>query len=225
MLRATDAMADLIEVGVPFSDPVADGPVIQAASFQALAGGMSLAGTLALIAEAAPTRPVVLFSYLNPVLQYGVDRLLRDAPTLGIAGVLLTDLPVGVDPDLEARFRESPVDLIPLVAPTTPAARLAAFDSEDRGFLYLVARLGVTGVSQQLAAGLAESIARVRQVSRRPIAVGFGISTAEQVREVAALADGVVIGSALVERIGRDGVEAAAEWLASCRPALGGVSR
>ncbi len=220
MLRATDAIADVIEIGVPFSDPVADGPVIQAASFRALSDGMSLAGTLALLAEARPTTPVVLFSYLNPVLQYGVDRLLLEAPALGIAGVLLTDLPVGVDPDLEARFRASPVDLIPLVAPTTPASRLGAFGTDERGFLYLVARLGVTGVSQQLAEGLAESVARVRQVSRRPIAVGFGISTPDQVRDVAELADGVIIGSALVERMGRDGVAPAAAWLASCRAAL-----
>jgi tryptophan synthase alpha chain len=220
MLRATDRIADIIEVGVPFSDPVADGPVIQRASFRALELGMSLARTLELIREAELQHPVVLFSYLNPVLQYGVDRLLHDAAALGVAALLLTDLPIGTDPAIERTIAASPLDLIALVAPTTAPTRLATIAAGASGFIYLVARLGVTGATAALADDLAESVARVRAASPLPVAVGFGISTPEQAASVAALADGVVVGSALVERLERDGVDAAAGWLATLRAAL-----
>ncbi|HET7041352.1 MAG TPA: tryptophan synthase subunit alpha, partial [Gemmatimonadales bacterium] len=125
-LRRAAEHADILEVGVPFSDPLADGPVIQRSTFAALAQGMTLAGTFALLAELALPRPVVLFSYLNPVRRYGIDRFLADAERHGVQGVLFTDLPAGGDPALEARLADSPVDLIRLVAPTTPPARVAA---------------------------------------------------------------------------------------------------
>jgi tryptophan synthase alpha chain len=219
-LRAFDEQADVLEVGVPFSDPLADGPTIQASTFRALANGMTLPGTLQLIADARLTTPVVLFTYLNPVLQYGVDRLLRDAADIGVAGLLLTDLPSGADPAVERAVQDSSLDLIRLVAPTTPPARLERALADAEGFVYLIARLGVTGASTALATDLEASIARVRRATTLPIAVGFGVSTPAQARAIAALADGVVIGSALVDVLGRDGVAAAGRFLSAIRAAL-----
>jgi tryptophan synthase alpha chain len=218
--RAADAVADILEVGVPFSDPLADGPVIQRSTFVALRQGMTLAGTLELVAGIAPRKPVVIFSYLNPVLQYGIDRFLADAARLGIAGLLLTDLPAGGDPAIEDKVRASPLDLVRLVAPTTSPGRLAEAVRGAEGFLYLVARLGVTGASRSLSQDLAQQIARVRAVTPLPIAVGFGISTPAQAAEVAALADGVVVGSALVELLEREGVPAVRRFLEQLRAAL-----
>ena len=223
--RAADELADVIEVGVPFSDPLADGPTIQRSSFAALQQGMTLAGTLELIERAAFTRPVVVFSYLNPILRYGLTRFLRDAASLGVAGLLLTDLPAGADPAVEQELAASPLDLIRLLAPTTPPERLASAVREARGFLYLVSRLGVTGASVSVSSGLEASIARVRAVSSLPVAVGFGLATAAQVAHVARLADGVVVGSALVDRLGNDGITGARALLTELRDALDGVER
>jgi tryptophan synthase alpha chain len=219
-LRAADAVADIVEVGVPFSDPLADGPTIQRSTFDALRQGMTLRGTLALIERAALTRPVVVFSYLNPILRYGLDRFLQDADALGVAAVLLTDLPAGSDPGVESAIQQSPLDLVRLIAPTTRPARLAAAVAGAQGFIYLVARLGVTGATGSLAEGLAESIARVRSATPLPVAVGFGISTPAQAQTLAGQADGVVVGSALVEILGTRGVEAAGEFLRALREAL-----
>ncbi|MGE0354033.1 MAG: tryptophan synthase subunit alpha [Gemmatimonadales bacterium] len=220
LLRASAGLADVIEVGVPFRDPLADGPTIQRASFEALRRGMTLAGTLELIAEAAVAVPVIVFSYVNPVLRYGVDRFLRDAADAGAAGVLLTDVPTGAAPDLEQRIRDSPLDLIRLIAPTTSGPRLREVVQGAQGFLYLIARLGVTGATAALDEHLAESIARVRASSDLPLAVGFGISGPEQAARVAGLADGVVIGSALVERLGRGGPGDAVALLRDLRTAV-----
>jgi tryptophan synthase alpha chain len=219
-LRRAADHADIIEVGVAFSDPLADGPTIQRSTFEALQQGMTLPRTLELIDEASLERPVVVFSYLNPVLHYGLDRFLRDAAQVGAAALLLTDLPAGSDPGVERAVRESPLDLIRLVAPTTTCARLAEVAREAQGFLYLVARLGVTGASPALDLGLTDYLARVRAASPLPLAVGFGISTPAQARTVAALADGVVVGSALVERLGREGAAAAGRFLGELRQAL-----
>lgn len=224
-LRVAAAHADILEVGVPFSDPLADGPVIQASTFRALENGMTLPRTLQLVADAAVDRPVVLFSYLNPVLQYGVERLVRDAADAGVSGILLTDLPAGADPDVEEPIRASTLDLIRLLAPTTDPARVARTVAGAQGFLYLVARLGVTGASRELASGLAAQVASVRAATDLPLAVGFGISTPDQVRAVAALADGVVVGSALVEVLGREGVAGADRFLGELRGALGAGAR
>jgi tryptophan synthase alpha chain len=219
-LSAVDDVSDIIEVGVPFSDPLADGPTIQRSSYEALRQGMTLTGTLELIAGARLASPVVIFSYLNPILRYGVGRFLHDAEELGIAGLLLTDLPAGGDPELESAIRESPLDLIRLVAPTTKAERLTAAIAGAEGFVYLIARLGVTGARATLAVDLGESIKRLRQATKLPVAVGFGISTPEQARTVGHMADGVVVGSALVDVLGREGVEAARVFLGSLRNAL-----
>ena len=219
-LRAADEIADILEVGVPFSDPLADGPTIQRSTFDALRQGMTLAGTLALIERARLTRPVVVFSYVNPIMHYGIDRFLREADALGIAGLLLTDLPAGGDPVIEAAVQASPLDLIRLIAPTTRPERLACAVAGAQGFVYLVARLGVTGATASLARGLSASIAAVRRATTLPVAVGFGISTPAQARAVAEHADGVVVGSALVEALGTGGVEAARDLLQTLRGAI-----
>jgi tryptophan synthase alpha chain len=219
-LGAADAVADIIEVGVPFSDPLADGPTIQRSTFDALRQGMTLRGTLALIERAALSRPVVVFSYLNPILRYGLERFLHDADALGVAGVLLTDLPAGSDPGVESAIQQSPLDLIRLIAPTTRPDRLAGAVAGAQGFVYLVARLGVTGATAALATGLEASIAQVRRATPLPVAVGFGISTPAQARTLAGQADGVVVGSALVEILGTSGVAAAGEFLRTLRQAL-----
>ena len=212
--------ADIIEVGVAFSDPLADGPTIQRSTFEALQAGMTVARTLDLIAQARLDLPVVVFSYLNPVLRYGVERFVRDAAEIGVAGLLLTDLPAGNDPATEAIVRGSPLSLIRLVAPTSTGPRLADVVREAEGFLYLVARLGVTGASSTLASGMEGYIARVRAVSGLPLAVGFGISTQAQARTVAHLADGVVVGSALVDCLAREGPVGAGRFLGALRSAL-----
>jgi tryptophan synthase alpha chain len=219
-LRVADELADVLEVGVPFSDPLADGPTIQRSTYQALQQGMTLARTLELIERCRLRRPVVVFSYLNPILRYGLDRFLRDAEDLGVAGLLLTDLPAGSDPGVERAVQRSSLDLIRLIAPTTRPERLAAAVEGAQGFVYLVARLGVTGASRALAADLTESVARVRGATRLPVAVGFGISTSEQARTVARLADGVVVGSALVDALGNDGVAGAKRFLRELRAGL-----
>jgi tryptophan synthase alpha chain len=219
-LRSAARTADIIEVGVPFSDPLADGPTIQRSTFEALRQGMTLAGTLELIAEVQLSRPVVVFSYLNPILRYGVERFLADARSLGVAGLILTDLPAGSDPQLETAVQGSGIDLIRLIAPTTKSERLAQAVRGAQGFVYLVARLGVTGASPGLAQDLAASVAAVRRATGLPVAVGFGISTPEQARQVGQMADGVVVGSALVEILGRDGVREAARFLGLLRQAL-----
>jgi tryptophan synthase alpha chain len=219
-LRRAEPHADIIEVGVPFSDPLADGPVIQRSTFQALQQGMTLPRTLDLLRAARLTRPVVLFSYLNPVRKYGVERLLGEARDLGVAGILLTDLPAGGDPGIEEMVHASPVDLIRMVAPTTGVERMRTILTGARGFVYVVARLGVTGISPGVSGDLAGTVARVRSATDLPVAVGFGISTADQARQVARTADGVVVGSALVDRLEREGPAGMETLLSGLRVAL-----
>jgi tryptophan synthase alpha chain len=219
-LLSAAEIADIIEVGVPFSDPLADGPTIQRSTFEALRQGMTLGGTLELISSTEPASPIVIFSYLNPILQYGVERFLHDAEQLRVAGLILTDLPAGGDPALESTIQQSGIDLVRLVAPTTRADRLQRSVADAQGFVYLVARLGVTGARGALALDLDDSIRRVRAATALPVAVGFGISTPQQARAVGRMADGVVVGSALVDILGKDGVGAARRFLGSLRDAL-----
>lgn len=202
-----DAGADVIELGVPFSDPVADGPVIQGSSQQALEGGMTLDKTLELAAAAKVKSPMVLFSYLNPLLAAGSDVLVR-AKSAGISGLLVTDLPVGADPEREAWIGAGPLSFVRLVAPTTPTDRMVQIASHGSGFVYLISRLGVTGARSDVPADLPGTLARLRSVCTLPICVGFGVSTPAQARSVADLADGVVVGSALVSAAGRSVAEA-----------------
>jgi tryptophan synthase alpha chain len=222
-LRACADVADILEVGVPFSDPLADGPTIQRSTFEALRQGMTLRKTLDLIGEADLVRPVVVFSYLNPILSYGIERFLHDAAALGVAGLLLTDLPAGSDPAIDSAVGQSSLDLIRLVAPTTRPERLTQAVTGAAGFIYLVARLGVTGASTALAPDLPGTVAAVRAETTLPVAVGFGISTPAQAATVARLADGVVVGSALVDTLGAQGVGAAADFLRGLREAMDGV--
>lgn len=220
-LRAADeGGADIIEVGVPFSDPIADGPVIQKSSHLALAGGMTYDRALELVASTRLKAPVVLFSYLNPVLAAGPDALTRAADA-GVSGILITDLPVGADPAREEWLASSPLAFIRLVAPTTPRARMSEIARHGRGFVYLISRLGVTGAQESVASTLPESILRLRSATKLPICVGFGIATAEQARAVSRLADGVVVGSALV-RAAEESAQAVLKLTRSLREALDG---
>ncbi len=222
-----DDGADVIELGIPFSDPLADGPTIQRSSFEAIAQGVDLRWTLDALAAFRARRdtPVVLFTYLNPVLRHGLDRFLADAADAGAQGVLLTDLPVGADPGLEGRINASPLDLIRLVAPTTKPQRVREIAAAARGFLYYVSRTGVTGARQELASGLAAEVEEVRRMTEVPVAVGFGISTPEQAATVARVADGVVVGSALVDALQTDGVEGGRRFVRALRKAVEGARR
>jgi tryptophan synthase alpha chain len=213
-----DAGADVLEIGVPFSDPVADGPVIQASSQQALDNGTTLESALGMIAEAKLDVPVVLFSYLNPIIAAG-SKVLERARDAGVSGVLVTDLPVGADPEREAWFGAGPLDFVRLVAPTTPRERMAEIAKHGRGFVYLISRLGVTGMHAELASTLPASIAQLHSVCSLPICVGFGISTPEHARTVGALADGIIVGSAIVQAAGRS-VNEAVTLTRSLRAAL-----
>ncbi len=212
------AGADVLEVGVPFSDPIADGPVIQLSSQQALAAGMTLDRSLELVNAASLGIPVVLFSYLNPLLSAG-DDVLSQAGDAGVDGVLVTDLPVGADPEREQWLGSSDLAYIRLVAPTTPLERMKEIAANGSGFVYLISRLGVTGTQQHLAADLPETAARLRLATSLPICVGFGVSGPAQARAAADVADGVVVGSAIV-RAAADNLESAFDLVSSLRDAL-----
>ena len=213
--------ADVLELGIPFSDPLADGPVIQRASERALASGTTLPAALALLAELRAARfaaPVVVFSYANPILAMGEAEFAHRAAEAGADGVLVTDLPPEEGRGFASILKSAKLDPVYLVAPTSPDERIRRAGSLSRGFLYVVSRAGITGARTELPEGLAALVGRVReQVPRLPVAVGFGLSTPEQVRAVAALADGVVVGSAVVTAMeeavkdGRDPVEAGAD--------------
>jgi tryptophan synthase alpha chain len=204
ILRAVDrGGADVIEVGVPFSDPVADGPVIQRASERALAAGSHLGAALDLVASVRGelAAPVVLFTYVNPVLRFGVDAFVDRAADAGVGGVLLLDLPIEEADDMRQRLDRRGIDQIFLVSPTTTDGRLAEAVRLGRGFLYAISRLGVTGARTAVAASAKPLADRIRAITPLPIALGFGISRPEHVREVGAFADAAVVGSALVQVI------------------------
>jgi tryptophan synthase alpha chain len=203
-LAAIDAGADVIELGVPFSDPVADGPVIQRASERALARGTRLQDVLALAAELRRARPragLVIFSYLNPVLRFGLAKFADAAAEAGVDGVLLTDMIV--EEAAEYLVEMERVNLAPifLAAPTSTDGRLAAIAQNSKGFVYAISRTGVTGKQQNVAADAAALVERIRRWTKLPVAVGFGISNADHVTRVAGFADAAVIGSAIVELI------------------------
>jgi tryptophan synthase alpha chain len=213
-----EAGADVIELGVPFSDPLADGPVIQASSQRALEQGMTFDGVLELAAEAAVDVPLVLFSYLNPIVAAGPSALERAAAS-GIHGILVTDLPVGGDSEVEREIGESSLAFIRLVAPTTPTPRMAEIARHGSGFVYLISRLGVTGMRNEIASDLGATIERLRSATQLPVCVGFGISGPEQAASVAALADGVVVGSAVV-RAADSSVDEAVSLVRAMRKAI-----
>ena len=203
LIELGEAGADIIEVGVPFSDPVADGEVIQRASERALRNGVTLRDALTCIAHAKQRIdvPIVLFSYFNPLLQFGEDRLATEAKEAGVDAVLVTDLiPEEAQPWIEM-LNQRQLDPIFLVAPTTSDERLARIAQEARGFIYAVSRAGVTGPRSEMTRDAETLVKRVRSVSDLPVAVGFGVSTPEQVREVWRFADAAVVGSAIVREI------------------------
>ena len=212
------AGADVIELGLPFSDPMADGPIIQASSQRALEQGMTFDRLLDLASRAQPKVPLVLMSYLNPIIAAGTDALDRLAQA-GFSGLLLTDLPVGADPEREAWVGSGPLSYIRLVAPTTPQERMREIASHGSGFVYLISRLGVTGISERLPDELPQTVERLRSASTLPVCVGFGVSRPEQAAAVARIADGVVVGSAIVRAAG-ESVDAAAKLTASLRAAI-----
>lgn len=217
-----DSGADVLELGIPFSDPLADGPTIQRSSFLSLRNGTTVERVLRDLEafRALRATPVVLFTYLNPILRYGFERFLADAVAAGASGLLLTDLPAGSDAKLERAVADSPLDLIRLVAPTTPPERISEIARGGSGFLYYISRTGVTGARDELRTELAEELGAVRAAVELPVAVGFGISTPEQAARVGSLADGVVVGSALVNALETGGVEAGARFVAALRAAL-----
>jgi tryptophan synthase alpha chain len=211
-VEAIDAGADVIELGVPFSDPLADGPVIQRASERALARGTSLKDVLALakdIRSARPTAGLVIFSYFNPILRYGLRKFADDAATAGTDGVLVTDMIVEEAGEYLAEMERVKLAPVFLAAPTSPDERLEAIATHSRGFVYAISRTGITGKQQSMTADAAALVERIRRWTRLPIAVGFGISNAEHVAQVAEFADAAVIGSAIVELIGRSTPETA----------------
>jgi tryptophan synthase alpha chain len=222
LMRALEAGgADVLEVGVPFSDPMADGPVIQRSSQVALEHGVGLAQVLELVREAKLSIPVVLFSYLNPIMAAGPEVLSRAAQA-GVHGLLLTDLPVGADPVREAWIGEGPLAFVRLVAPTTPLERMRDITRHGRGFVYLISRLGVTGMQSDVASDLPETIARLRSATELPICVGFGVSNGAQAQAIGRLADGIVVGSAIV-KAAESGIEAAHALTVELRQALDGI--
>jgi tryptophan synthase alpha chain len=211
-LAAFDAGADVIELGVPFSDPLADGPVIQRASERALARGTRLKDVLALAAELRAARPkagLVIFSYLNPILRFGLARFADAAAQAGVDGVLLTDMIVEESAEYIAEMERVNLSPIFLAAPTSPDERLQAIAAHSKGFIYAISRTGITGKQKSLAADAAALVERIRRWSKLPVAVGFGISNADHVAEVAKFADAAVIGSAIVELIERSTEEQA----------------
>jgi tryptophan synthase alpha chain len=203
--------ADLIELGVPFSDPIADGPVIQAAGDRAIRAGTTLAKVLAMAVEIRRRSqiPLVLFTYLNPALRYGFSRLAHDAKAAGIDGCLLTDVSVEEAADYVKVMRDADIDTVFLAAPTSTDHRLKLVAEYSSGFVYLVSRTGITGEQQVLSDSAIPLIERMRAFTSLPLALGFGISTAAQVAAIAGHADAVVVGSAIVRQIGKDpaGVE------------------
>lgn len=193
-----------IEVGVPFSDPTADGPVIQRAAQRAIERGTNLGAILQTL-RAFRGAPLVLFSYYNPVLQFGFEKFARALPACGVAGVLIVDLPAEAAAPLRAELRKRDVDLILLVAPTTSDRRLAQIAEQASGFIYAVARPGVTGNARELADESEELVVRVREVTDLPVAVGFGIAKREHARRVCRYADAAVVGSRIVADIASAG--------------------
>jgi tryptophan synthase alpha chain len=207
ILKALDrAGADVLEVGVPFSDPLADGPVIQRATERALAAGGSLRSTLAMIEKLRPrlSAPLVVFSYANPLLRCGLDEFARRASGAGVDGVLALDLPIEEAGGFRETLARAGLDTIFLLSPTTTDARIKRAVELGSGFLYGISRLGVTGARDQVAAGAEAMVRRIRAHTAMPIALGFGISRPEHVAEVGTYADAAVVGSALVSVIAKE---------------------
>ena len=198
------AGADLIEVGVPFSDPMADGPAIQAAGLRALNAGMTLAKTLEIVRafrRSEAETPIVLMGYYNPIYRYGAERFCADAKAAGVDGLITVDLPPEEDEELHAPARGAGIDLVSLTAPTSDDKRLPVVLRRATGFVYHVSIAGITGTKSASIADVAKAVARIRRHTPLPVAVGFGIKTPEQAADIARVADAAVVGTALVQRV------------------------
>lgn len=208
-----DAGADAIELGIPYGDPLADGPTIAAAGIRALAHGVGIGHVLQLVREAVSRKapPIVLFTYFNPIYQYGIDRFASDAADAGAAGVIVPDIALEEGQTLRKALSGRGLRMPLLVAPSTPRDRAQRIAEESTGFVYVVSRLGVTGAGAAPDfSPLRKQIAMLREVTDKPLAVGFGISRPEHVREVGGLVDGIIVGSALIDAYaGSSGAEAA----------------
>jgi tryptophan synthase alpha chain len=227
VLALAGAGADLIEIGIPFSDPLAEGPTVQRASERALRSGTSLRRVLELVKALRPQLdvPLVLMGYTNPILAMGEHPFAEAAHAVGVDGVIVVDLPPEEGEDLYGALAAVGLDAILLAAPTTQPARLAMLAQRTRGFLYYVSLTGVTGARSELARGVEEAVRSVRRISEIPVCVGFGVSTPEHAREIARFADGVVVGSALIDTIqraapGPSAIDAAARFVKELKTAL-----
>jgi len=217
--------ADLIEVGLSFSDPLADGPVIQKATQVALEKGITVKKSIEAVKELRKRGvaiPLVLMGYYNPMLAYGLEKFVHDAQEAGVDGFIIPDLPIEEADEFVGASHDSPLPLIQMLAPTTPNERMESIARNAKGFVYLVSVTGVTGARSSISDGLGDLIARVREHTSVPVCVGFGIGTPEQAKEVGALADGVIVGSACVKTIGESDspVEVAREFARSFAEAL-----
>jgi tryptophan synthase alpha chain len=221
-----DSGADLIELGVPFSDPLADGPTIHAAATAALEAGTTLSTALEVCRSVADRVPVVLMVYANMVLAHGgAAEFARLALAAGACGAIVPDLPLGEAEDVRATFNEAGLALVPLVAPTTPARRRAEICAVARGFVYVVSTVGTTGERAEVPASLSDLVAATKAEAAVPVAVGFGIGTAEQAAQVGEIADGVIVGSRLVRAVAEapsapEAADAVAAFLSEARLAL-----
>ena len=226
-----DAGTALVELGIPYGDPLADGPTIAAAGQRALARGTRIGDVFELVrrARASGSPPIVLFTYLNPVLQYGIERFAADAQRSGAAGVIVPDAALEETAELRAVFARHELDTPLLIAPSTSPERAARIAAASTGFVYVVSRLGVTGANQQRSfSSVRAQVAMLRGVTDKPLAVGFGVSSAAHVREIAAIADGVIVGSALIDAYvstGAVGAAAAQEVGALARTLVAATGR
>ena len=219
-----EAGADLLELGVPFSDPLADGPTIQAATQHALENGVTLGQCMAMVAGLrcrGVRTPALLMSYVNPILAYSVQRFVADSAAAGVDGLIVPDLPPEEAGELDDACRQYGLALVYLLAPTSSPKRTVLVAEKSQGFIYLVALNGVTGARDTLPSGLPEFVARVRAATNKPLAVGFGIGCGEQAQAVAQLAEGIIVGSALVKRAG-ESIEGVQELALELRQALNG---
>lgn len=210
VLTLAEAGADLIELGVPFSDPMADGPTIQAASERSLAAGTTLAGVLQLVTDVRKTTqiPLILMGYYNPIFCYGAERFARDAAAAGVDALLLVDLPPEEITEISTVMQEAEIDLITLLAPTTPLGRMKRLAAAAKGYLYYVSMTGVTGAQKISPGDIRGAVEELKKMTDVPVGVGFGITTAEDAKAVGVFADGVVVGSALVKIIEENGQSA-----------------
>lgn len=218
-----DAGADVLEIGIPFSDPMADGPVIQAAGLRALQAGASVKKILSMITTLRKDYadvPVILMGYYNPIYHYGAEAFCRDAEKAGVDGLIIVDLPPEEEHELAPYLQKNGLSLIRLIAPTSVEQRLPMLLAGASGFAYYISITGITGAATATASDLKTQIGHIREHTRLPIAAGFGIKTPEQAKAAAACADAVVVGSALVDVIAREGIDAAAEFVRGLKAAI-----